>query len=112
MVRKKDIARSKMRAIESEVSEMLKGSERMQTRFFVDLHVTCKTRSEDIDNGWGDSKKETYRSSKVLYAYLCPFAYLRSHTKSKLPLSDLDNFDCVLSNRLTEHISGTYADAW
>lgn len=33
----------------------------------------------------GDSKKEIYRSSNVLYAYLCPFACLGSHTKSKLP---------------------------
>ena len=48
----------------------------------------------------------------MIDAYLCPFADLGSHTESKLPLSDFRNFECVLSNRLTEHISGTYADEW
>ena len=53
MGRKKGIARSKIQAIESEVSEMLKGSERNAEWIFVDLH--------DINNGWEDSKKEIYR---------------------------------------------------
>ena len=83
--------RIKTEPLESEVSEMLKGSAK---NVFL---VTCKTRTKKISTTGGGTPKRRH---------------LESHTKSKLPLSDLDNFECVLSNRLTEHISGTYADEW
>ena len=59
MVRKKGIARSKIQAIESEVSEMLKGSERVAECIFTCF--SCYLQNEikkDVNNRWGDCQKE------------------------------------------------------
>ena len=58
MVRKKGIARSKIQALESEVSEMLKGSERVAERIFTCF--PCYLQNEikkDINNRWGGLPK-------------------------------------------------------
>ena len=92
---------------------MLKGSEKNAKCSFTTFSMLPAKR--DQESAWGDCKKEIlyilYRSSKVISGV--PLSICLTHTtKLRLPLRDLDNFECVLSNHLTEHISGTSADAW
>ena len=91
----------------------LKGMQSVVLHCFTMFSILPAKRDLKISTTGGGAPKRRYIGPQRWYkVYVCPFADLRSHTKLKLPLSDLENFECVLSNRLTEHISGTYADAW
>ena len=94
----------------------LKGMQSVVLHSFTMFSIVPAKRDLKILTTGGGTPRRRYIGPQRWYKVcLCPFADLRSHTKWKLPLSDLEDFECVLSNQLTEHtehISGTYADAW